>query len=154
MCSMSPAPQISLCERDSVICVCQTWRVLSLMLHLFDDPDIVMERGDCVVGRPAQLASHCACESSVQMRPRNLSAHSLVFLGGLFLFFLFALFQRAGRRRRRCHSSLLLLEELWQQCHRREGGAEDLFTSLGYKRQKKLTQPYTVWKRQIFKLFL
>lgn len=52
------------------------------MLHLFDDPDIVTERRDCVVGRPAQLTSHCACKSSVQMRPRNLSAHSLVvFLG-------------------------------------------------------------------------
>lgn len=77
MCSMSPAPQISLCERDSVICVRQTWRVLSLVLHLFDDPDIVTEHGDCVVSCPAQLASHCACQSSVQMRPRNLSAHSL-----------------------------------------------------------------------------
>lgn len=57
------------------------------MLHLFGDPDIVTERGDCVVGRPAQLASHCACQSSVQMRPRNLSAHSLGFFG-VFLFFL------------------------------------------------------------------
>lgn len=90
---MSPAPQISLCERDSVICVRQTWRALSPMLHLFDDPDIVTERGDCVVGRPAQLASHCACKSSVQMRPRNLSAHSFL---GCWVFFCLLYFKEQG----------------------------------------------------------
>lgn len=32
-----------LCERDSVISVCQTWHVSAFPLHLFDDPDIAME---------------------------------------------------------------------------------------------------------------
>lgn len=72
MCSMSlPLRCPFVCERESVISVCQMWHVLSFLLHLFNDPDIATERTYCTVGHalssqgpsPALLLNHCACEA-------------------------------------------------------------------------------------------
>lgn len=78
----TPQMPLLLCERDSVISVCQMWHVLSFLLHLFNDPDIAMEHTNCTVGHT--LSSHglksCSTTkplcmwSSIQKKLYDLSA--------------------------------------------------------------------------------
>lgn len=133
------APQISLCERDSVISVCQMWHVLSSLLHLFNDPDIAMERTCCIVGHPARLVSHCACEP-LYRQDCITCLQTAWSREEMMMPFIYAPFSAPYRD----FGGLLKPHVCVWQCHRREGGAEDLFTSLllnclRCKREKKLT---------------
>lgn len=170
MCSMSlPLRCPFLCERDSVISVCQMWHVLSFLLHLFNDPDIAMEHTCCTVGHslsshgpsPALLLNHCACEALC--RKDGTTCLQTVGVWSLSL-------EQGGDEDaiHFCSLQRSLLGLQWSlkpyvcvlQCHRREGGAEDLCTSLllnclRCKREKKTDLTLHCTKMcQIFKLFL
>lgn len=82
---LRPSDALFLCERDSVISVCQTWHVLSSSLHLFNDPDIATEHMYCTVGQtlsshgqgPALLTKPLCMWSSAQIRLYHLRVWSL-----------------------------------------------------------------------------